>query len=230
MTEVPEHLLRRARERRAALTGGDAGAESGGAPAGEAAPPTEGDAPAAPTGEGGAAPPAPTRGAASPAAAAAPLVAQEPEPEVPAVYVAAARASRSRVPTWVVPVLAVLPIWGFLYLGAFGNRARPQVVDPLVLGSQVYRSAGCSGCHGASGEGGVGPALQNGGAKLTFPNEDDQVSWVRTGSGPFTGKPYGDANRPGGQRGPAKGIMPAFGSTLSDTQIRAVVKYEREKL
>ena len=168
--------------------------------------------------------------AASPAPAAAALVAQEPEPEVPAVYVAAARARSSRVPTWVVPVLAVLPVWGFLYLGAFGNRSTAQVVDPLVLGSQVYRSAGCSGCHGASGEGGVGPALQNGGAKLTFPNEDDQLSWVRTGSGPFTGKPYGDANRAGGQRGPAKGIMPAFGSTLSDAQIRAVVKYEREKL
>ena len=56
------------------------------------------------------------------------------------------------------------------------------------------------------------------------------MSWVRTGSGPFTGKPYGDPNRAGGQRGPAEGIMPPFGSTLSDTQIRAVVKYEREKL
>jgi mono/diheme cytochrome c family protein len=223
VTEVPEHLLRRARERRAALTGGDAG---GGEPA------AAGEEAATPAEEGGAAAPARAAApAAAPTAAApAPVVTQEPEPEVPAVYVAAARASRSRVPTWVVPVLAVLPVWGFLYLGAFGNRGKTQVVDPLVLGSQVYRSAGCSGCHGASGEGGVGPALQNGGAKLTFPNEEDQLSWVRTGSGPFTGKPYGDPNRPGGQRGPAKGVMPGFGSTLSDAQIRAVVKYEREKL
>lgn len=228
MTEVPEHLLRRARERRAALTGGDAG-EAGGTEAPAAPPAAEGGAAPAPAGEGAGASAVPAR-AASPAPAAAALVAQEPEPEVPAVYVAAARARSSRVPTWVVPVLAVLPVWGFLYLGAFGNRSKPQVVDPLVLGAQVYRSAGCSGCHGASGEGGVGPALQNGGAKLTFPNEDDQLSWVRTGSGPFTGKPYGDPNRAGGQRGPAKGIMPPFGSTLSDTQIRAVVKYEREKL
>ena len=219
MTEVPEHLLRRARERRAALTGGGGGgAEPAAAPAEQA---QEGDSPAAPAARA----PAPVA-----PAPAGPLVTQEPEPEVPAVYLAAARASRSRVPTWVVPVLAVLPVWGFLYLGAFGNRAKPKVVDPLVLGTQVYRSAGCSGCHGASGEGGVGPALQNGGAKLTFPNLDDQLSWVRTGSGPFAGKPYGDPNRPGGQHGPAKGIMPAFGSTLSDAQIRAVVTYEREKL
>ena len=226
MTEVPEHLLRRARERRAALTGGDAG--------GAAAPAAEEGAPAEEEDAGGAvaraaAPVAPAARAPAPAAP-APLVTQQPEPEVPAVYAAAARASPTRVPTWVVPVLAVLPVWGFLYLGAFGNRNKPQVVDPLVLGAQVYRSAGCSGCHGASGEGGVGPALQKGGAKLTFPNVDDQLSWVRTGSGPFAGKPYGDSNRPGGQRGPAKGIMPAFGSTLSDAQIRAVVTYEREKL
>ena len=67
-------------------------------------------------------------------------------------------------------------------------------------------------------------------AVLTFPDIADQVSWVKTGSAPFAGKKYGDPNRPGGQHGPATGGMPAFGTTLSNAQIAAVVAYERTKL
>jgi mono/diheme cytochrome c family protein len=123
-----------------------------------------------------------------------------------------------------------LPFWGVLYFGAFGSHAKPSgPVDPLVLGAQVFKTAGCSGCHGANGEGGVGPKLTGGEAALTFPNVADQISWVRTGSSPFAGKPYGDPNRKGGQHGPAKGIMPGF-PQLSDAEVAAVVKYEREKL
>ena len=219
MTEVPEHLLRRAKERRAALSG-----EGGddGPPADAAAPPSSPSAPstaiepAAPAG-------APAQTA---RAVAVPVVDDTPSP----TYIAIQKQQRTRVPIWAMPILVVLPFWGILYTGAFGSHDKAKVEDPLIIGQQVYSSAGCSSCHGAQGQGGVGPALAKGEAALTFPKEEDHISWVKTGSGPFTGKPYGDPDREGGQRGPAKGIMPAFGGSLSDAQIQAVVKYEREKL
>ena len=223
MTEVPEHLLRRSRERREAL-----GLSAGGG--GDDAPPPAGDA--APAAPAAAAVPATTaETAVSPAAgrAAAAVAVQEPRPEVVA-FAQAERKRRSKNPIWVMPVLIGLPLWAFFYAFAFSPKKAAGPVDPLVLGAEVYRSAGCSGCHGAAGEGGVGPALAGKDATLTFPNEADQISWVKTGSQPFTGQKYGDPNRAGGQHGPAKGIMPAFGGSLSPAQIEAVVKYEREKL
>jgi len=129
-----------------------------------------------------------------------------------------------------MPVLVALPLWAALYPGAFGNHKKAVSTDPLVIGQQVYHSAGCSGCHGANGEGGVGPALHGGQAKLTFPNVTDQIKWVQTGSQSLaSGIRYGDPNRPGGQR-VAKADMPAFGTTLSPSDIQAVVTYERTKL
>ena len=216
MTEIPEHLLQRSRERRAALGLG------GG----------EGGPPATPPSGSEAAPAAADAGASVPAVAAAAEVAVPEVPVGPDPRVEKAAAQRrAAVPLWVMPVLIALPFWGFLYVGAFGNRHKTEVVDPLVLGAQVYRSAGCSGCHGANGEGVSAPALQNGDAKITFPNVADQIEWVKTGSlSKPKGTPYGDPNRPGGQRHVQVGAMPAFGSQLSEAQIEAVVQYEREKL
>jgi mono/diheme cytochrome c family protein len=54
---------------------------------------------------------------------------------------------------------------------------------------------------------------------------------VKNGSvGLAKGAPYGDPNRAGGQRVAAKNDMPAFGYTLTATQIQDVVAYERTKL
>jgi mono/diheme cytochrome c family protein len=77
-------------------------------------------------------------------------------------------------------------------------NALAQTVD----GAQVFISAGCVGCHGANGEGGVGPALAGN------PEVDDATYVV---------------NRiiHGG------GIMPAFGDQLSDEEIAAVATYVR---
>lgn len=160
------------------------------------------------------------------AAAAPPAPVEEP---VHPSYIAAESIARTRVPMWVMPVLVLLPFWGFLYLGAFGERGSEEVLDPLVLGAQVYRAQGCSSCHGAAGEGGVGPALAGGEAVLTFPEEADHEAWIKSGSGGVKGQPYGDPDREGGQAGPAKGIMPGYPS-LSDEEVKAVVAYEREKL
>ncbi|MDP9072266.1 MAG: cytochrome c, partial [Actinomycetota bacterium] len=152
--------------------------------------------------------------------------APEPAAEEPVTSYIAPDATRSRIPIWVMPVLAALPFWGILYVGAFGERAKKQVGDP---GQVAYAASGCGSCHGTRGEGGAGPALAGGQSKLTFPNEADHANWIKTGSAPFAGKPYGDPNRPGGQRGPASGGMPAFGS-LSDAELKALVAYERDKL
>jgi mono/diheme cytochrome c family protein len=113
-----------------------------------------------------------------------------------------------------------------LYFGAFGERHTEAAAAPD--GAALYRS-NCASCHGGAGEGGVGPALENGESKLTFPDPADQISWVQTGSGPSSGQVYGDPDREGGPR-TSKGLMPAFAGTLSDAEIQAVVDYEREQL
>jgi mono/diheme cytochrome c family protein len=103
-----------------------------------------------------------------------------------------------------------MPLWGVLYAGAFGAAADDgQPPPPDVAGAAVFRSVGCSGCHGPNGQGSVGvPALTS--THLRFPAFADHVQWVRTGS--------------------PSGSMPAFGEALSDTQLRDVVCYERVRL
>jgi mono/diheme cytochrome c family protein len=224
LTEIPEHLLRRSRERRAALglSGGGEGEEA--APSGEAPAPPRATAGA---GAGG----TPSTEVAVPGGAAPAVVAPEPAESLP-TYIATPRGPhKTKIPLWVMPVLVAIPLWAFLFPGAFGNHQKPAVsTDPIVVGNQVYHSAGCSGCHGANGEGGVGPALHGGQAALTFPDIADQVSWVKTGSAPFAGKKYGDPNRPGGQHIAKSGGMPPFKGTLSDTEIKNVVTFERDGL
>lgn len=219
MTEVPEHLLRRSRERREAL--GLATGEGGGAPA---APAEASPAPAAGGDEG-----QPSAAPVPAAAAAAPAVpAEPPKPQLPP-YVAELR--RTRIPMWVMPVLVVLPFWGFLYVGAFASHKVEEQQTPMELGAEVYRSAGCSACHGGSGEGASGPALAGEDVELTFPDAADHAEWVRTGSqGKPVGTPYGDPDREGGQRTVQQGSMPAFSGTLTPEQIDAVVLFEREGL
>ena len=228
MTEVPEYLLQRSRERRAAL--GLAPAE------GDAGPAAEGEAPAAPpaAAEGGAAPPAaaPAAGAVAVAEPAAPPAAATGgiEPAALTAYLETEARTRTGVPVWMIPVLAILPIWAFAYLGALSPPSKgAAALTPLQLGSQVF-AKNCAVCHGGKGEGGVGPKLAGGDAKVTFPNEADHIAWVETGSQSKKGQKYGDPNRAGGQRVATQGVMPAFKGTLTDAQIKAVVTFERDGL
>ncbi len=138
--------------------------------------------------------------------------------------------TRTGIPRWMIPVLVILPFWAVVYVGAFGTTKKPAAaLTGAALGKQVYSSR-CAACHGSSGEGGVGPALAKGDAKITFPTRADQVSWVENGSLAVKGKGYGDPNRPGGQRIAKTGGMPAWKGTLSDAEIQAVVDYERDSL
>jgi mono/diheme cytochrome c family protein len=151
---------------------------------------------------------------------------------VVAGFVLAGRPSvgAASVVTAVAVVAAVAFPLGALGAALSGPRRGGQVAGPrprpAASGRAVYATF-CASCHGARGEGGVGPKLAGGEAKLTFPNEADHVNWVKTGSVAFAGKRYGDPNRPGGQHGPATGGMPGFGAQLSDEEIKAVVAYER---
>jgi mono/diheme cytochrome c family protein len=72
-------------------------------------------------------------------------------------------------------------------------------------GEQLYRQS-CASCHGGDGQGGVGPQLAGVVEEKYTPTEHTEL--VLSG----------------------KGAMPAFGSTLGDDEIAAIVAYERTGL
>jgi mono/diheme cytochrome c family protein len=222
VTEVPDYLLERSRQRRAALglpgggaPAGDGGGGGGGGGGGAPAPAASASAAPAPAADG----PAPAPAAAATATA---VITEEPVPAV-----TADTGPRSGIPVWMMPVLLILPFWAMIYMGAF---AEPKGEGGPRTGPQIFTSAGCGSCHGPTGGGGVGPKLSGGETKLTFPNVEDMVKWVAEGSSSSRGKPYGDPGRPGGQRPAASGGMPAFGTQLSPEEITTVVEYVREQL
>ena len=224
MTEIPEHLLKRSRERRAALglpTEGTEAGESSAAPTGEA-----GEGGAAPAASAAATPARPTPAPAVRPSAPEP-VAPPPKP-VPAYVQAAQR--RRKIPIWAMPVLALLPLWAFMYALAMRPQTK-ELKGPLASGAEVYGQ--CSSCHGTAGEGGVGYPFVNQDAILTFPALEEQVAFVQSGSQVHAGQVYGDPNRPGGPHvGLARNgtAMPSFKDSLSTAEIVAVVCHERYTL
>ena len=74
-------------------------------------------------------------------------------------------------------------------------------------GAQLF-AQNCSGCHGAQGQGGVGPKLNDGRAKLLYSTAAAEATFVKRGGG----------------------SMPAFATRLSDAQIDAVVEFTRSGL
>lgn len=216
MTEIPEHLLKRSKERRAAL-GGDAGDGAGS------------DSPAAPA----AAAVAKVESAAPAAAPKAAAPAAPPPPKPDPAYIAAAK-SRKKIPFWAMATLSLLPIWGFMYLQGVKPEAK-VVSGPLGDGAEVYNSAACASCHGAAGGGGVGRQLSKGEVRLTFPHIEDQLNFVYDGTNGFRGAgltEYGNPDRPGGVRGTGSfGVMPSQGAKsgggLTESEILAVVCHER---
>lgn len=217
MTEIPAHLLARAKKARAASSG------------------TADDTPAKADSA------APAKAAAAPVAA-APIEPEKPQPVAP--YVSAAK-KRKILPVWIMPVLLFLPIWAIFYVG-FLERPPSSPTGLAFVGDTVYNTQGCSGCHGANGQGGSGRELRGGEVLLTFPDLQTQIdagvaspfdglagqiSWVVNGTAgtrQVVGGAYGDPNRPGGQHGTGSfGNMGAFGPSLSIDQLVAVVHYER---
>jgi hypothetical protein len=220
VTEIPEHLLKRSRDRRAALGlgGGDEGAAPSGGDAPAAATPatSEAAAPAAPAG------PAPRK------AAAAPAPPPPPKPDPP--YVAAAK-SRKKIPFWAMLSLSLLPVWLFMYVRSVTEA--PEVAEgPLGIGAEQYGA--CASCHGSSGEGGAGRPLADGEVLLTFPHIEDQLRFVTFGTEGYNlagVSSYGNPDRPGGPHLSGDfGVMPAQDNELTDAEILAVVCHERYTL
>jgi mono/diheme cytochrome c family protein len=106
-----------------------------------------------------------------------------------------------------------------------GSGAGGGGVDYVALGDRIYNGEGatCASCHGASGGGGVGPALT--GVLTTFGSCADHMEWVRLGTSGFQAAgraTYGDTNKTVG----GGGQMPSHAS-LSEEQLAAVVTFER---
>lgn len=222
MTEIPEHLLKRSRERRAALgLGGD---EAGGDGAPAATPATTTPAAAAP---------AP---AATPAERAAPPAPAAPPPPKPDSFVVAAYKRRKKIPGWAMLALSLLPIWAFMYVRAVTTQ-EVHALGPLGEGAEVY--GGCQSCHGADGGGAVGYAFAGGAVLETFPHIEDQLRFVYFGTEQYVAagvEIYGNPDREGGPHiaGALGSAMPQQGAEagggLTDAEILSVVCHERYTL
>jgi len=215
LTEVPEHLLERSRDRRQAL-----GAATDDESAADVPPSETSAAPALAQTQAPAA-------AAVPSLPALPELEPEPEPQPEPVkpWVQAAL-NRRKIPAWAVPVLIFLPFWAIIFAGTLESPERDSEI--IALGREVYEGVGgCAGCHGAEGGGGVGPALSGGEVMATFNDWEDHVIWVINGSPAEPGTLYGDNDEV--SLGAANG-MPAFGEDLSAREILAVTYFERVEL
>jgi mono/diheme cytochrome c family protein len=228
VTEVPEHLLKRSRDRRAALgLGGDDGGDSGGGDAAPAASASAGTEVEASAGASAAARPA----AISPAEA-------TPEPVAPPPAYVQAALTRKKIPLWVMPVLAVLPLWAIVYVNTL-SKPRTTAPSQLDAGTAAY-ALKCASCHQADGSGGAGRPLYaaaDGGVVATFPNIAAQLQFVWLGSNLTSqptgskGTPYGAADRKGGQHTTYSyngNPMPTFKGTLTQTELLEIVRHERE--
>ena len=219
VTEIPEHLLKRSRERRSAIgQGGDSDAPAADAAATPATTPATTAKAAATPATTSSAPAG--RGAAPPPPAAPPV---KPDPP----YVAAAK-RRRKIPFWAMATLSLMPVWGFIYVRALTEG--PEVVaGPLGEGVEVYSN--CAGCHGADGGGGVGYPFAQGEVLLTFPHMADQLRYVYYGTEGYNAEGIDIYGNPDRENGPhvtgERGVMPAFGEQLTGAEIVAVVCHER---
>lgn len=211
MTEIPEHLLKRSKERRQAMSG------------------SEGESPSTQVEKAPA--------AAVAAQSSLPVVPVAPPPPPPDPdYVVAAK-TRRKIPFWAMAGLSLLPLWAFVYLIALQPK---EVVaeGPLAIGEAVYGS--CAGCHGAAGQGGAGRALHQGEVMKTFPQIEDMLNFVYVGSQAFVSAElpvYGNSDREGGSHAPMSyngNPMPqqgkSAGGALSDYEILGVVCHVRYRI
>jgi mono/diheme cytochrome c family protein len=151
------------------------------------------------------------------------------------------------VPAWMAAAFALIPLIAVMYALSVPNgpdcgSSGQLTVDPvtgnavncdgsaygssegnlIALGEEIY-AASCAACHGAGGGGGAGPALNGGAVLTTFSSCADHVAWVSLGTAGWPDGTYGDSEKPVG----GFGVMPGFGSSLSDEDRVAVAAYER---
>ena len=222
MTEVPEYLLERSRQRRV-----DLGLLEDDGSGGTAA--VTGTPDSATLASSG-----PSNADVIAAAKADAKLELQAEPGIEPLWVSAAR-SRTRIPMWALPVMFFLPLWAFVYVKL--TEPPPEPVTAITEGAATY-AARCVSCHGGGGAGseggGVGRPLYNGEVLLTFPRlETDMLHWLEVGSeGIGIGNSYGATDRPEGAHisGETGTNMPGFGGILSEYKIYSVARYIREML
>lgn len=206
MTEIPEHLLKRSRDRKA---GGAASSDSG--QAGSSVPATTSPTPAVAARE------------------VAPKVEIIPDPP----YVAAAK-RRQRIPSWAMATLALMPLFLFMYVRGLQPQ-KAEAAGPIAIGIENYGScASCHGADGGGGAGRVfkgGEVLKT----FPHIEDMLNWVYAGTEAFEAAGvKSYGDPNREGGAHYPRSyngGVMPAqgsqYGGALTDAEILGVVCHIR---
>ena len=160
-------------------------------------------------------------------------------------------ATPSAVPRWLAASFVILPLIAIMYAlfspsGPSCGEGAVLAIDPVTgeavncdgsaygvdqvdysdIGRSVY-VANCAACHGAGGAGSaLFPALTGGAVLTVFPQGDCQthVDWVALATLGWPDATYGATAKPVGGSG---GVMPSFGETLTDTELRSVVLYER---
>lgn len=91
--------------------------------------------------------------------------------------------------------------------GTATQRPATTIAGDLQLGERVF-ARNCASCHGGGGDGGMGPKLADGRVVERYPDPREHREVVVEG----------------------RGAMPAWGDRLTDEEIDAVVRYEREGL
>jgi mono/diheme cytochrome c family protein len=250
MVDIPEHLLQRSLEARARLTGApapDAAPAAAAAPEPEAAEIPEADVPA----EQEVAPVAAV-------AAVSSVIEEQPTPEsggqleqvdvvvstvavpeVPKVYappsvVAGTRKKYrgAKVPGWLIPVYAVVPLLVLALVATMFNVSEEQAAKKLAAGPNgaALYAANCAACHGPDGGGAVGPALDT--VVEVFPDFRETFEWI-SHIAVETDGPYGENGQGNGGAGARKGAMPAFGidfgGNLDNAELYAVTAFIREE-
>lgn len=171
----------------------------------------------------------------------------DPEPLMESEQVAAAAGA---LPRWLAALFVVVPAFAIAYAlflpngpncGDSGRLAVDPIsgvavncdgsvygqdsVDFFAVGQEAY--ATCAACHGAGG-GGAGsfPAFTGGAILATFPvgECDDHVEWVRLGTTGWPEPTYGANDT---QVGASGAVMPGFGASLTEEQLRSVALFER---
>ncbi len=74
--------------------------------------------------------------------------------------------------------LAVVVSMAAVIVAGCGSAAGPAAKGDVAAGQTAFTSKGCSACHGANGEGGIGPKIAG-----TSRSLDQVTSRVRSGGG-----------------------------------------------
>ena len=106
-----------------------------------------------------------------------------------------------------VTVVVFSLLMGIVVIPALTDDADDEIPSEGLTPERAY-TRHCSACHGADGQGAIGPQLGNGAVVQAYPDIEDQIEVITDG----------------------RGQMPSFGDSLSTDDIRAIAEYEREEL